>query len=496
MRTTEYIYPDAAGAALGTITRIDLDDGTKTFRASAGFPNPRPIYGLNLLAARPDAPVLMFEGEGKTEVARKIFRDFVCVTTPFGALSAGKADLKPLAGRAIIIWPDNNKAGFKYAADLALLLPQAGVVNTHGLPSDWDIGDELPEGMTVIDLRSRLVDAAAPAAPTSQKQSTKKKNAKDDLKKSVEEAKKERGDLLRKIRALLSNEGRTEEEAKLHTDKARELAQEFIDRYGVTEEELQSEMSDVEEDDDLGDDIDGDALLDSVRVFLERFISYPSKHAAVAHALWIAHTHMMDIWDSTPRIAFMSPERGSGKTRALEATEFLVPRPVHSVNNSVAYVIRKIADDIGKPTILYDEVDALFGTKDPSKADLLAILNAGHRKGAKSGRCVVDGGRVRVEELPAYSALALAGLRDLPDTLASRSILIEMRRRAPNEIIEPFRGRIHRPQGGADILSARGLVLVHFKKDRRPIPGCTGRNNGQRCRLLGAAASNSRCGRR
>ena len=43
--------------------------------------------------------------------------------------------------------------------------------------------------------------------------------------------------------------------------------------------------------------------------------------------LWVAHTHMMGVWDSSPRIAFMSPERGSGKTRALEVTALLVPRP-------------------------------------------------------------------------------------------------------------------------------------------------------------------------
>ena len=57
MTTTEYIYKDNAGVAVGTITRIDNKDGTKTFRASAGFPNPRPLYGLDLLAARPGPPV-------------------------------------------------------------------------------------------------------------------------------------------------------------------------------------------------------------------------------------------------------------------------------------------------------------------------------------------------------------------------------------------------------------------------------------------------------
>ena len=148
----------------------------------------------------------------------------------------------------------------------------------------------------------------------------------------------------------------------------------------------------------------------------------------------------------------MSPERGSGKTRALEVTALLVPRPLHSVNNSVAFVIRTIADEAGLPTILYDEVDALFGNKQPEKADLLSILNAGHRKGATSGRCVTGAGPVRTEKLPAYCAVALAGLRGLPDTIASRSIRIEMRRRAPDEPSSPF--------GSGSTSTRRGRYLM------------------------------------
>jgi len=56
--------------------------------------------------------------------------------------------------------------------------------------------------------------------------------------------------------------------------------------------------------------------LDLVEAFLRRFVIYPSEHALVAHVLWIAHTHLMDCWDTTPRLAFMSAERMSGKTRA------------------------------------------------------------------------------------------------------------------------------------------------------------------------------------
>src|SRR5690348_12485731 len=78
-------------------------------------------------------------------------------------------------------------------------------------------------------------------------------------------------------------------------------------------------------------EVDGAALLDKVETFIGRFVAYPSEHARIAHALWIAHTWLMDLWDSTPRIAFLSPEPSSGKSRAIETTEPLVPRAVHAI---------------------------------------------------------------------------------------------------------------------------------------------------------------------
>jgi hypothetical protein len=178
-------------------------------------------------------------------------------------------------------------------------------------------------------------------------------------------------------------------------------------------------------------------VLDDVERFLARFVAYPSEHARIAHTLWIGHAHLMDAWDSTSRIAFLSPEPGSGKTRAIEVTELLVPNPVEAVNVTPAYLFRKVGECA--PTILYDEVDTVFGPKAKDNEEIRGLLNAGHRKGAVAGRCVVRGKIVETEEIPAYCAVALAGLGGLPDTLLSRSIVIRMRKRAFNERIEPFR---------------------------------------------------------
>lgn len=194
--------------------------------------------------------------------------------------------------------------------------------------------------------------------------------------------------------------------------------------------------------------VSGAALLNDVAAFCGRFVAYPSEHAQTAHTLWIAHTHLMEAWDSTPRIAFLSPEPGSGKTRALEVSQLLVPNAVENVNMTAAYLFRRIADEVkGLPTILYDEIDSLFNGKSEKSEEIRGLLNAGHRRGAVVGRCVLNGKSVTTEESPAYCAVALAGLGFLPDTLMSRSVVIRMRRRAPTEQVEPFRPRDAEQEG-------------------------------------------------
>jgi uncharacterized protein DUF3631 len=239
---------------------------------------------------------------------------------------------------------------------------------------------------------------------------------------------------------------------------------------------------------------DGAALLDEVYSFLGRFVAYPSFDARVAHTLWCAHAHMMDVWESTPRIAFLSAVRGSGKTRALEISALLVPRPLLVVNASAAYLFRRVADPIGLPTVLYDECDTVFSkSADLSMKDVCGLLNAGHRKGAVSGRCVNQGKNIEPEDFPAYCAVALAGLgRCLPDTIISRSVVVRMRRRAPNESVEPYRPRLHDKDGYT--LRNRLAAWAAGIEPRIEMPELPKEIQPRR-RCMGAAYCCSRCSR-
>ena len=231
---------------------------------------------------------------------------------------------------------------------------------------------------------------------------------------------------------------------------------------------------------DAGEETGAAILFDQVHAFLGRFIVYPSQHAHVAHTLWVAHTFVMDAWESTPRIAFLSPEPASGKTRALEVSVLLVPRPVEAINVTPAYLFRKVGSDEGPPTILYDEIDTVFGPKAKDNEEIRALLNAGHRRGAVAGRCVVRGKIVETEEIPAYCAVALAGLGWLPETIMTRSIVVAMRRRAPGERIQPFRRRLWIREGDRlrNWLTAWGKSAVdHLKANWPALPdGITDRD--------------------
>ena len=134
-----WCYRDAEGRVLFYQRRFDTSGGSKAYRPltycqdrtgerawrSMGIARPYPLYGLDELAARPHAQVLVVEGEKTADAARALFPEMVAVTSPFGARSASKADWSALAGRDVVIWPDNDDAGHTYATAVAGLVHAA-----------------------------------------------------------------------------------------------------------------------------------------------------------------------------------------------------------------------------------------------------------------------------------------------------------------------------------------------------------------------------------
>jgi hypothetical protein len=92
------------------------------------------------------------------------------------------------------------------------------------------------------------------------------------------------------------------------------------------------------------------------------------------------------------------------------------------------------------PTLLLDEVDAIFAPKTADRHEgLRAILNAGHRHGATVPRCI--GVSSKPQDFKVYCAKVLAGIGVLPDTITDRSIPIRLARKTRSEQVERFRRR-------------------------------------------------------
>ncbi len=83
------------------------------------YPDGKPLYRLHDLATRPDDTVIVVEGEWCADALAKAG---ALTTTSGAADSAGKADWRPLAGRTVTIWPDNDEAGRRYADAVASIL--------------------------------------------------------------------------------------------------------------------------------------------------------------------------------------------------------------------------------------------------------------------------------------------------------------------------------------------------------------------------------------
>ncbi len=126
-----------------------------------------------------------------------------------------------------------------------------------------------------------------------------------------------------------------------------------------------------------------------------------------------------------------------------------MPRALTTVNSSANALFRLVDAPEGRPTILFDEIDTVFGPKAGDNEPVRGFLNSGYRRSGKMHRCVGDGANQTVQPFSSFCAVAMAGLGSLPDTILTRSVIIRMRKRAPNESVESYRQRLNEKEGFA-----------------------------------------------
>jgi hypothetical protein len=184
--------------------------------------------------------------------------------------------------------------------------------------------------------------------------------------------------------------------------------------------------------------IDGCALLDLVKTYIRRYVSLTEAQARVI-AVWVFHTYMIAIADATPYLSITSAEKQSGKTRLLEVLETIVDKPWLTGKVTAAVLPRKIEAEC--PTLLLDESDAAFGGDKEYSETLRGVLNSGYRVTGKTSCCEKQGSAFTFRDFSTFCAKAIAGIGNLPDTVADRAIHIRLKRARGAEKIERFRRR-------------------------------------------------------
>ena len=126
-----------------------------------------PLYGLRALTERPNARVILYEGQKKAGVVQPVMGDdWVCVGFYGGAGNAAMSDFDPLLGREVWYPFDADAPGRKALKTvLDELHVKAHIVYPPAdVPKGWDHADAiLTDGWTKEDIERALLAATDPA---------------------------------------------------------------------------------------------------------------------------------------------------------------------------------------------------------------------------------------------------------------------------------------------------------------------------------------------
>ena len=147
-KVAEWDYLNTDGSYIWTIVRFADGSGGKEIRPFnkqtnewKAHPPPRPLY--NLPGISQAQQVILVEGE---KCAQALIEVGICATTSMGGAHApaNKTDWLSLAGKDVLIWPDNDAPGKKYAVSCAEAMLAAGALSCavliipEGMPPKWD----------------------------------------------------------------------------------------------------------------------------------------------------------------------------------------------------------------------------------------------------------------------------------------------------------------------------------------------------------------------
>ncbi|WP_137701651.1 DUF3631 domain-containing protein [Marimonas lutisalis] len=176
------------------------------------------------------------------------------------------------------------------------------------------------------------------------------------------------------------------------------------------------------------DPVDGASLAEEIRNRLRDHVVFGTDADADCATLWIIGTYLMNTWRLWPRLLITSPTKACGKSTLLEVVDALAYRGFIASNATPAAIFRAI--EAWQPTLLLDEADTWMRQNE----ELAGILNSGHtNRTARVIRVQEVNGELVPTPFSTWCPMVIAGIGSQRDTLMSRSIVIGLRRKLPEE---------------------------------------------------------------
>ncbi|MFH1569862.1 MAG: DUF6371 domain-containing protein, partial [Gemmatimonadota bacterium] len=126
-------------------------------------PKPRPLFNMPTLRDKPEATVILVEGEKKVPAGEKLAPQYAWLSWQGGSGATTQTDWEPLRGRHVAVWPDNDAPGIRAATSIRNLLADiAASVCVLPPPAEeaagWDVADAEAGGWTTDDVDAHIVE--------------------------------------------------------------------------------------------------------------------------------------------------------------------------------------------------------------------------------------------------------------------------------------------------------------------------------------------------
>ena len=172
--------------------------------------------------------------------------------------------------------------------------------------------------------------------------------------------------------------------------------------------------------------VDQNHLFQQIKSYIDRFLVLPEDGNSSFLALWTMGTYVYRVFRHFPYV-HINAEKGSGKSTLMEILEPIAFNGKHVIDTTGPAMFREVHRN--GSTLFIDEAETLGG-KSSVKSSLNAILNAGFAKGSTVARAN--------EQFYIYSPKMVAGIQEINDVLASRSVKLKMLRRLEDEKVERY----------------------------------------------------------